>query len=163
MTKIKVNDNFPESDVFRLIDGEPIKIKISDLLSKKKIILFGLPGAFSSVCSAKHLPSYIKNFEKFKSLGVDKLMCVSVNDPFVMEAWGKANNVGDKIIMIADPFLELTKKLGTEIDKSNRGLGMRSNRFAMIIDDMTVKAFKEEKDTKYCEVSAAESVIEHLT
>ena len=134
--KVKINEQIPDAEVFRLIDGEPKKINISDLLKDKKTILFGLPGAYTSVCSAKHLPGYVKNINEFKSKGIDQIICISVNDPFVMDAWGKANNVGDKIIMLADPFLNFTKAVGTDVDKSARGLGIRSNRFTMLIDDM---------------------------
>ena len=106
--KINISDQLPEAEVFRLINGDPKKISISDLLKNKKTILFGLPGAYTSVCSAKHLPGYVNNIDKFKSKGVVQIICISVNDPFVMDAWGKTNNVGDKIIMVADPFLNFT-------------------------------------------------------
>ena len=157
--KININDQLPEAEVFRLINGDPKKISISDLLKNKKTILFGLPGAYTSVCSAKHLPGYVNNIDKFKSKGVDQIICISVNDPFVMDAWGKANNVGDKIIMLADPFLNFTKAIGTEVDKSARGLGIRSNRFTMLIDNMTVANIQEESDTGMCEISAAENFL----
>ena len=157
--KININDQLPEVEVFRLINGDPKKISISDLLKNKKTILFGLPGAYTSVCSAKHLPGYVNNIDKFKSKGVDQIICISVNDPFVMDAWGKANNVGDKIIMLADPFLNFTKAIGTEVDKSARGLGIRSNRFTMLIDNMRVVNIQEESETGMCEISAAENFL----
>ena len=157
--KININDQLPEAEVFRLINGDPKKISISDLLKNKKTILFGLPGAYTSVCSAKHLPGYVNNIDKFKSRGIDQIICISVNDPFVMDAWGKANNVGDKIIMLADPFLNFTRAIGTDVDKSARGLGIRSNRFTMLIDNMRAANIQEESDTGMCEISAAENFL----
>ena len=157
--KIKINEKLPDCEVFQLINEEPVKIKISSLFSNKKIILLGMPGAFTSVCSAKHLPGYVNNSEKYKQKGIDQIICMSVNDPFVMNAWGKENNVGDKIIMLADPFLNFTKAIGTEVDKSARGLGIRSNRFTMLIDNMRAVNIQEESDTGMCEISAAENFL----
>ena len=116
-----------------------------------------MPGAYTSICSTKHLPGYLKIYEKFKSKGVDQIICVSVNDPFVMNAWGKNQNVGEKIIMIADPFLNFTKSIGAEVDKSARGLGIRSNRYTMLVEDLKVIKLQEERDTGSCEISAAEN------
>tara|TARA_B100001173_G_C15954599_1_gene532884 strand:+ start:264 stop:749 length:486 start_codon:yes stop_codon:yes gene_type:complete len=157
--KIKENETITNAEVFVLESGEPIKKNIIELLENKKVILFGLPGAYTSVCSAKHLPGYLDNYDKFKAKGIDHIICVSVNDPFVMDAWGKSNNVGDKIIMIGDPFLNFTKSIGAEVDKSVRGLGFRSNRYTMLIDNLKVVKIREEKDTGACEISAAKSFI----
>jgi len=132
--KLKENDIISSSEVFLLEDGEPTKKDIIKLLKDKKVVLFGLPGAYTSVCSAKHLPGYVKAHEAYKAKGVDHIMCVSVNDPFVMNAWGKSQNVEDKIIMIGDPFLNFTKSIGAEVDKSSRGLGIRSNRYTMLLN-----------------------------
>ena len=155
--KIKESDSLPNSEVFILEKGEPIKKKIEIFFKSKKVILIGLPGAYTSVCSKKHLPSYIKMHDKFKEKGIDHIICISVNDPFVMDAWGKQNHVDDKIIMIGDPFLNFTKDIGAEVDKSGRGLGFRSNRYTMFVDDMKVTKLQEEKDTGTCEISAAEN------
>ena len=154
---LKENDSIPNSEVFVLENGEPIKKNIKELLQNKKIVIFGLPGAYTSVCSAKHLPGYLNMYQHFKDKGIDHIICVSVNDPFVMNAWGKENNVGDKIIMIGDPFLNFTKAIGAEVDKSGRGLGIRSNRYTMLVDNMKVIKLQEEKDTGSCEISAAEN------
>ena len=158
--KIKENEKIPSSEVFMLENGEPVKKNIENLLKNKKTVLFGLPGAYTSVCSVKHLPGYIKNSEKYKQKGVDQIICVSVNDPFVMNAWGKENNVGDKIIMVGDPFLNFTKAIGAEVDKSGRGLGIRSNRYTMLVENLKVIKLQEEKDTGSCEISAAENFLE---
>ena len=159
---IKENDNIPNSEIFVLENGEPIKKNIEELLKNKKTIIFGLPGAYTSVCSTKHLPSYLNMHQQFKEKGIDNIICVSVNDPFVMNAWGKENNVGDKIIMMGDPFLNFTKAIGAEVDKSGRGLGIRSNRYSMLVDNMKVIKLKEEKDTGSCEISAAENFFKSI-
>ncbi len=158
--KLKENEIIPNSEVFTLEKGEPIKKKIEDLLKNKKSVIFGLPGAYTSVCSAKHLPGFVNNIEKYKQKGVDQIICMSVNDPFVMNAWGKENNVGDKIIMVGDPFLNFTKAIGAEVDKSGRGLGIRSNRYTMLVDNLKIIKIKEEKDTGSCEISSAENFLE---
>ena len=157
--KLKENDNVPNSEIFVLENNEPTKKNIEVFLKSKKAIIFGLPGAYTSVCSAKHLPGYINLYQQFKDKGIDYIICVSVNDPFVMNAWGKENKVGDKIIMMGDPFLNFTKAIGAEIDKSGRGLGVRSNRYTMLVDNMKVIKLQEEKDTGSCEISAAENFL----
>ena len=158
--KIKENEKIPNSEVFVLENGEPVKKNIEDILRNKKSVIFGLPGAYTSVCSAKHLPGYVNNSEKFKQKGIEQIICMSVNDPFVMNAWGKENNVGDKITMVGDPFLNFTKAIGAEVDKSGRGLGIRSNRYTMLVDNLKVIKIQEEKDTGSCEISAAENFLE---
>ena len=157
---IKENDNLPNSEVFILEDGKPIKRNIEDLFKNKKVVMFGLPGAYTSLCSAKHLPGYVNMFEKYKEKGIDHIVCISVNDPFVMNAWGKENNVEEKILMMGDPFLNFTKAIGADVDKSEKGLGIRSNRYTMLVDDMRVVKLREEKDTGSCEISAAENFLE---
>ena len=157
--KLKENDKIPNSEIFLLEDGEPQKKNIEEILKNKKVIIFGLPGAYTSVCSAKHLPGYVNMYQKYKDKGIDHIICVSVNDPFVMNAWGEENNIGDKIIMMGDPFLNFTKAIGAEIDKSGRGLGIRSNRYTMFVDDMKVIKLQEEKDAGSCEISAAENFL----
>ena len=158
--KIKENETVPNSEVFVLENGEPVKKNIENILKNKKSVIFGLPGAYTSVCSAKHLPGYVNNSVKYKQKGIDQIICMSVNDPFVMNAWGKENDVGDKIIMVGDPFLNFTKAIGAEVDKSGRGLGIRSNRYTMLVDNLKVIKIQEEKDTGSCEISAAENFLE---
>ena len=158
--KIKENETIPSSEVFILENGEPVKKNIENFLKNKKSVIFGLPGAYTSVCSAKHLPGYVKHSEKYKEKGIDQIICMSVNDPFVMNAWGKENNVGDKIIMMGDPFLNFTKAIGAEVDKSAKGLGIRSNRYTMLVDNLKIIKIQEEQDTGSCEISAAENFLE---
>ena len=157
---IKENDQIPSSEIFILEEGEPIKKNIEEILKNKKVVLFGLPGAYTSVCSAKHLPGYINMYEEYKKKGIDKIICISVNDPFVMNAWGKENNVGEKVLMMGDPFLNFTKAIGADVDKSGRGLGVRSNRYTMLVDNLKVVKLREEQDTGSCEVSAAKNFLE---
>ena len=157
--KINENDKLPNSEVFIFTDNKPSKKKIEEILKNKKAVIFGLPGAYTSVCSAKHLPGYVKLHDKYKEKGIDYIICISVNDPYVMNSWGKENSVDDKIIMMADPFLNFTKSIGAEVDKSEKGLGIRSNRYTMLIDDMKVIKIQEEKDTGSCEISAAENFL----
>ena len=157
--KLKENDKIPNSDFFTMENGTPIKKDTLEFFKDKRIVLFGLPGAYTSVCSAKHLPGYVDNYEKYKAKGVDLIVCISVNDPFVMEAWGKSQNVGDKVLMMADPFLSFTKAIGADVDKSARGLGVRSNRYTMLIDNLKVIKLQEEEDAGACEVSAAQNFL----
>ena len=156
---IKENDQIPNVDIFVMEDGEPVKKNILVLLKDKKAVIFGLPGAYTSVCSAKHLPGYVNMFDRYKEKGIDYIICISVNDPFVMNAWGKEHNVGNKILMIGDPFLNFTQAIGADVDKSARGLGIRSNRYTMLVDNLKVVKLQEEADTGSCEVSAAENFI----
>jgi len=156
---IKEKDQIPNADVFVMENEEPLKKNIKVFLKDKKVIIFGLPGAYTSVCSAKHLPGYINMSEQYKEKGIDNIICISVNDPFVMNAWGKEHSVGDKILMIGDPFLNFTNAIGADVDKSARGLGIRSNRYSMLVDNLKVIKLEEEADTGSCEVSAAENFI----
>ena len=156
---INENDQIPNVNIFVMENGEPIKKNIQVLLKNSKAVIFGLPGAYTSVCSAKHLPGYVNMFDQYKEKGIDYIICISVNDPFVMNAWGKEHNVGDKILMVGDPFLNFTQAIGADVDKSARGLGIRSNRYTMLVDNLKVIKLQEEADTGSCEVSAAENFI----
>ena len=160
--KIKEGDIIPSKDFFYLDESGPKKIKSTELLKNHKAIIIGVPGAFTKVCSAKHLPGYINNFEQAQKKGITKIICVSVNDPNVMKAWGENQNVEDKIFMAADPYCEFTKSIGTEIDRTEKGLGMRSARYTMLVENNVVKIIKLEDDTGHCEISAAENFIKEI-
>ena len=157
--RLKIKDNIPDVEVFQLINKEPVKNRIKKMFKEKKSILLGMPGAFTSVCSSKHLPGYLNNIDQFKSKGIDLIACIAVNDPFVMNAWGKKQNVHENILMLGDPFLTFTKSIGAEVDKSGRGLGIRSNRYTMLIEDNKILQIQEEKETGLCEISAAENFL----
>ena len=158
--KIKPGDELPQSDFFYLDEKNEVKkISTSDLFKAQKIILLGMPGAFTKTCSAVHLPGYVKNYELALKKGIKKIICIAVNDPNVMKAWGQNQNVGDKIFMAGDPFCKFTKAIGAEVDKSEKGLGVRSNRYTMLVENRVVKKIEVEKETAICELSAAESFL----
>ena len=160
--KLKIKDQIPDIEIFHLIDGEPQTSKIRDILGNGKVVLFGLPGAFTSTCSKFHLPGYVANADKIKSKGIDNIFCLSVNDPFVMNAWGEANNAAGKITMLSDPYLLFTKSIGAEVDRNSKGMGIRSNRYAMVIENLEVINVQVEKETKQCGLSSAEGVLDLL-
>ena len=158
--KLKVKDYIPDAQIYILKDGEPQEQSIKETLGNSKILLFGLPGAYTSTCSKYHLPGYVKNAEKLKAKGVNKIFCISVNDPHVMNAWGESNNVGNTITMLADPYLSFTKSIGAEIDRNSKGMGIRSSRYAIIIENMKVLNIQEEEETKSCGISSAEGILD---
>ena len=160
--KLKIKDQIPDIEIFHLAGDEPKTSKIRDILGKGKIVLFGLPGAFTSTCSKLHLPGYVDNADKIKAKGIDNIFCLSVNDPFVMNAWGEANNAGGKITMLSDPYLLFTKAIGAEVDRNSKGMGIRSNRYAMVIQNLEVVNIQVEKETKQCGLSSAEGVLDLL-
>ena len=161
--KIKEGEKLPMSEFFYLDDNNAVQtVDTSTLLKGHKAIMFAVPGAFTKVCSAKHLPGYVKNFEEAMKKGVTKIICLSVNDPNVMHAWGEAHNVKDKILMLGDPFCKFTKSIGAEIDRNEKGLGMRSSRYAMLVEDGVVSKIKSESDAGTCEVSAAENFLKEI-
>ena len=135
--------------------------RFSTLVKGKKIVIFGVPGAFTPTCSAKHVPSYTQNFDKLRAKGVDEVWCVSVNDAFVMGAWGKDQKADGKVRMMADGSAAYTKALGLEMDLTARGMGVRSQRYSMLVDDGVVKALNVEQPGKF-EVSDAETIIKQV-
>ena len=151
--------NIPSIKLPIIVRGKSFINSLTKIAANKRIIIFGVRGSFTPTCSEKHLPGYIKNVDQFKSKGINQIICISVNDPFVMDAWGKANKVGNNILMLADPLINFTKAIGAEVNKSGRGLGIRSNRYVMLIDNLKVLNIKEETDTGTCEISAAENFL----
>ena len=161
--KIKVGEKLPSSKLFYLDQNNDVKkVDILDLCKDNRIIILGMPGAFTKTCSAIHLPGFVKNFDLAIKKGVTKIICIAVNDPNVMKAWGENQNVGTKILMAGDPFLEFTKSIGAEVDKSSKGLGVRSNRYTMLIDNQVLKKVAEEKETATCELSGAENFLKSI-
>ena len=131
---IKVGDKVPSGTLKHMAADGPAEISTDDLFSGKKVVVFGLPGAFTPTCSAKHVPGFVQNYDALKGKGVDSIACLSVNDAFVMGAWGKDQDVGDKIVMLADGSADYTKALGLELDLNALGMGMRCRRFAMVVE-----------------------------
>lgn len=154
---IAVGDAIPECTMMVMGDNGPQPLTTHDLFSAKKVLLFAVPGAFTPGCSMTHLPGYVVNADKIKAMGVDSIVCLSVNDAFVMDAWGKAQNA-DEIVMLADGNGEFTAKLGLELDGSGFGLGQRSQRFAMIVDNGTVSHLNVEEGPGV-DVSSAETMM----
>lgn len=165
---IAVGQNLPEATLYEYIEDEtpgctigPNAFAIGESTKGKKIVIFGLPGAYTPTCSAKHVPGYVEHYDALKAKGADEIWCISVNDAFVMGAWGKDQKVGKKIRMMADGSAEFTKKLGLELDLTERGLGIRSQRYVMVVDNGVVKHLAVEGPGKF-EVSDAQSALKVL-
>ncbi len=165
---IKVGEKLPDGQLQEFIEVEtagcslgPNSFNVADLVKGKKIVIFGLPGAFTPTCSAKHVPGYVAQYDALKKKGVDEVWCVSVNDAFVMGAWGRDQHSGGKVRMMADGSAEFTKKLGLELDLTARGMGVRSQRYSMLVDNGVVKALNVEQPGKY-EVSGAETMLKQV-
>jgi peroxiredoxin len=165
---IKVGDTLPDATLTEFIEVEgngcsvgPNAFKVADLVKGRKIAVFGLPGAFTPTCSAQHVPSYVAQHDALKAKGIDEIWCVSVNDAFVMGAWGRDQKAGGKVRMMADGSAELTRKLGLELDLTSRGMGLRMQRFSMVVDNGVVAQLNIEAPGKY-EVSGAEAMLGQL-
>lgn len=156
---IQVGDTLPSGSLKVMGPEGPADKTISELFDGKKVVIFAVPGAFTPGCSMTHLPGFVVNADKIKAKGVDSIICVAVNDAFVMDAWGKAQNA-DELIMAADGVADYTKKLGLELDASGFGLGIRSQRYAMVVDNGTVTYLGV--DSGAIEKSSAETVLEQL-
>ena len=161
MSQIKVGDAIPAMKLMRSTADGPKEVTTEELFKGKKVALFAVPGAFTPTCSAKHLPGYVENAAALKAKGVDSIVCMAVNDVFVMGAWGKAGGVGDDIIMVADGSAALTKAMGLELDLGARGMGVRAQRFAMVVDDGKVTTLNIEAPGDF-KVSSAEAILAAL-
>jgi peroxiredoxin len=158
---IKVGDKLPEASLRLKTDSGITEVKTPDFFKGKKAVLFALPGAFTPTCSAKHLPGFVQKAGDLKAKGIDTIACLSVNDAFVMDAWGKQQNAGDNVVMLADGNADFTKKVGLQMDGSKFGMGERSQRYAMLIDDGVVKQLYVEAPGAF-EVSSAEHMLKNL-
>ena len=152
--KIKIGDSLPDANVF-VLEKDPKHKTIKEIIANEKTILFGLPGAFTPTCSVKHLPSFINASKIIKEKGIKKIICISVNDPYVMDAWGKSQNIEDKIILLSDVKAEFTKKIGADFNW--RGWALRSARYTMLIENGFIKKLVVEEGK--CELTAAENFL----
>ncbi|MFC7477179.1 peroxiredoxin [Dankookia sp. GCM10030260] len=158
---IQVGDSIPSAKLMQGTAEGPKEITTEALFGGKTVVLFGVPGAFTPTCSAKHLPGYVQQFDALKAKGVDTVACMAVNDAFVMGAWGKDQGVGDKVMMLADGSADFTKALGLELDLVSRGLGVRCQRFVLVAKDGKVTHVAVEAPGAF-EVSKAETVLAGL-
>ena len=165
---IKVGDRLPAGSLNEYIEVEsaeckigPNEFKVEDLTRGKKVVIFGLPGAFTPTCSGKHVPGYVANYDKLKAKGVDDIVCMSVNDAFVMGAWAKDQKVDGKVRMMGDGSAAFTRALGLELDLNARGMGTRCQRYSMLVDDGVVKSLNVEAPGKF-EVSDADTMLKQL-
>jgi peroxiredoxin len=155
---IKVGDRIPSVTLTEKQEGGPAPVTTDQLFKGKKVALFALPGAFTPTCSAKHVPGYVQNYDALKSRGIDSILCLSVNDAFVMGAWGKDQGADGKVRMIADGNGEFTRAVGLEFDASKFGMGKRSQRYSMVVDDGVVKSLNVEEPGAF-EVSSADHML----
>jgi len=159
---IKVGDKLPDATLIQMAAEGPQPMSTSDLFAGKKVVLFAVPGAFTPTCHRNHLPGFVAEASAIRAKGVDEIACVSVNDAFVMDAWAKATGADGKITMLADGNGDFAKALGLELDLSALGLGVRSQRYAMILEDGTVQALYVEGTPKEAEASGAKSILAQL-
>jgi peroxiredoxin len=159
---IQVGDKLPAATLKRLTADGIKDVALGDLTRGKKVVLFAVPGAFTPACSERHLPGFVDQADALKAKGVDSIVCVAVNDPFVLSAWEQARNVGGKVTVLSDGNGDLTRALGLEFDGSGFGLGKRSRRYAMVVEDGTVKTLLVEEVPSQVERSSASSILATL-
>jgi len=159
---IQVGDKLPTATLKRLTADGIKDVSVDDLTRGKKVVLFAVPGAFTPTCSERHLPGFVEQADALKAKGVDAIACVAVNDPFVLSAWEKARNVGGKVQMLSDGNGDFTRALGLEFDGSGFGLGKRSRRYAMVVDDGRVKTLLVEEVPSQAETSSASAILATL-
>lgn len=160
---IAVGDRIPDATVRIVTEGGPQPTSTAELLGTGRVVLFAVPGAFTPTCSNVHLPSYVETAGQLAAAGVDRIVCLSVNDPFVMAAWGQAQGVGDEIMLTCDSAAEFTTAIGMDVDVSRGGMGIRSKRYAMVLEDGIVTTFLPEEDGFSALVSTGQCVLESLT
>ncbi len=158
---IQVGDKLPSVDLQTMGDSGVETINSNQIFDSGKVVLFGLPGAFTPTCSASHLPGYVVQSDQLMAKGVSRIVCLSVNDAFVMDAWGKQNNVDDLVMMVADGSAKFTQALGLELDLEAAGMGIRSQRFAMVVNNGVVETLNIEAPQAF-EVSNAETILASL-
>ena len=159
---IKAGDKIPSVTVNTMTEDGPGAVATDEFFAGRKVAIFGVPGAFTPTCSAKHLPGFVANADALKAKGIDEIACISVNDPFVMGAWGKDQNAGAAVTLLADGSANFTKATGLELDLTERGLGVRCTRFSMIVNDGTVETLHIEESPGELDKSSAEQMLSDL-
>ena len=159
---IQVGERLPSVTLRRLTPEGVREVTTDEITRGKKVVLFAVPGAFTPTCSERHLPGFLENAEALKAKGVDTIACLAVNDPFVLGAWDKANQVEGRVELLSDGNAELTKALGLELDASRMGLGVRSRRYAMVLEDGVVKTLLLEEVPSQAEASSAKAILATL-
>jgi peroxiredoxin len=158
---IKVGDTIPSMKLMQATADGPKEVSTDDLFKGKKVVMFAVPGAFTPTCSQRHLPGYVERAADIKAKGVDEIACIAVNDAFVMGAWGKDQKADGKVTMLADGSGDFTRAVGLELDLTRMGLGKRSQRYSMLVDNGVVKALHVEQPGQF-EVSSAETMLKSL-
>lgn len=158
---IKEGDPIPDVKLTEMVGGKPSPVSLAELSRGKRVVVFAVPGAFTPTCSIKHLPGYVEQEKALRAKGVDEIACISVNDAFVMDAWGKSSNAGGRVRMLADGNGEFTRAVGLTLDGSGLGLGQRSQRYAMVVRDGKVEKLFVEPDTGVS-VSGADAILAKL-
>jgi peroxiredoxin len=159
---IKVGDKLPDA-TFRVLSADgPKPLSTSEVFAGKKVALFAVPGAFTPTCSQKHLPSFLAHIDEFKKKGVDAIVCVAVNDPFVLGAWEATTGAKGKVLFLSDGNAEFTKKIGMDFDGSGFGLGTRSKRYSMLVENGVVKAMNVEDSPAACSITAGEALLDAM-
>ena len=160
---IKIGEKLPDSTLHRLGENGPETISFSSLYTDRKIAIFGLPGAFTTTCSKTHLPSILDTVSEFSLKGIDEILCISVNDPHVVAAWGEiSGSTAAGITMLGDPLSEFTKAIGMEFNAPAVGFLARSKRYAMLAEDGVVKVFLPEKGRSTCDISSGKALLKHI-
>lgn len=159
---VYIGERFPDVKVMTMTSDGPKEVQTNYLLGKGRVILFAVPGAFTPVCSDYHLPGFVLRAPEFRAKGISKIACVSVNDPFVMEAWAKAMEATDDVIMLADVTGQLTSAMGLEADANEFGLGIRSHRYVVVLDDGVITHLQVEQHFTDHVVSTAEAILNQL-
>ncbi|MFA7637923.1 MAG: peroxiredoxin [Parvibaculum sp.] len=159
---INVGDKIPEATLMQLTDKGPAPVKTGDFFKGRKVVVFALPGAFTPTCSNQHLPGFVKSADDIRAKGVDEIVCLSVNDAFVMGAWGKQQGTDGKVTMLGDGNGDFTKALGLDFDGSGFGMGTRSLRYSMLVDDGVVKSLNKEQNPGEAKISGAENILSQL-
>jgi len=158
---IKAGDKMPSGTLKRMTKEGPKDISTDEIFKGKRVVLVSVPGAFTPTCDAKHLPGYVELADQLRAKGVDTIACMAVNDVFVMNAWGKAQSVGDKVLMLADGNGDYSRALGLELDAKGYGMGLRGQRFAIVVKDGVATDVYVEQPGQF-KVSAAEAVLAQL-